>query len=216
VEETQTAQAHRSWKADPRDEENSLRLAISADGAMVPLTGGEWAEVRTLAIGEVPSCPAEKDPLPQVHVRQLSYFSRLRDAATFTDLAEVETRRRHLVQAKEVCAVMDGADWLQSFVEIHRADAVRLLDFPHAAEHLAKLLEDLSTSGLTFPSQMLERCWHLLKHRGPGALARLADRLTEKETGRRSRASWVFAQATVPDAVSHLSPRWLANRFRDG
>lgn len=185
VEEVQTSEAHRPWKEDLSDEENNLRLAISADGAMVPLTGGEWAEARTLAIGEVPPCPAEKDPLPQVHVRQLSYFSRLTDAATFTDLVEIETRRRHLVQAKEVCAVMDGADWLQSFVEIHRADAVRILDFPHAAEHLAKLLEALSTSGLTFPPQMLERCLHLLKHRGPEALAHMADCLTEAETGRQ-------------------------------
>jgi hypothetical protein len=29
------------------------KLLLSADGAMVPLVGGEWAEVRTLAIGEV-------------------------------------------------------------------------------------------------------------------------------------------------------------------
>ena len=184
VEEAQTAEAHQPWKADPSEEKNDLRLAISADGAMVPLTGGEWAEVRTLAIGEVPPCSAEKVPLPSVHVQKLSYFSRLTDAATFTDLAEVETRRRHLVQAKGVCAVMDGADWLQSLVEIHRADAVRILDFPHAAEHLVKLLEALSTSGLTLPPQMMERCLHVLKHRGPGALARMAERLTETEMGR--------------------------------
>jgi hypothetical protein len=174
-------QARLPWKEDPSEEENDLRLVISADGAMVPLTGGEWAEVRTLALGEAPACPVEKDSFPQVHVRTLSYFSRLRDAATFTDLAEVETRRRHLVQAKEACAVMVGADWLQAFVEIHRADAVRILDFPHAAEHLAKLLEALRKSGLTLPAKLLERCLHLLKHRGPSTLARMADRLTKAE-----------------------------------
>lgn len=184
VEEVQTAEAHRPWKEEANGGENTFRLAMSADGAMVPLTGGEWAETRTLAIGEVPACSVEKEPLPQVHVRKLSYFSRLTDAATFTDLAEVETRRRAIVQAKEVCAVMDGADWLQSFVDLHRADAVRILDFPHAAEHLSKLLEALTTSGLTLPPKMLERCLHVLKHRGPSALARMADRLTEAETER--------------------------------
>jgi hypothetical protein len=99
-------------------------------------------------------------------------------------LAEVETRRRHLVQAKEVCAVMDGADWLQTFVEIHRRAAVRILDFPHAAEHLTKLLEALTTSGLTLPPKMLERCLHVLKHRGPSSLGHMADRLSEDETQR--------------------------------
>ena len=156
VEEAQTAAARRPWKEDCSDEENDLRMVISADGAMVPLTGGEWAEVRTLAMGEVPP-PAGAQDLPHVHVHKLSYCSRLTDAATFTDLAEAETRRRHLVSAKEVCAVMDGADWLQAFVEMHRSDAVRMLDFPHEASHLAKVLEALSARGLTFHAQMLER-----------------------------------------------------------
>lgn len=184
VEDVQTMAAQEPWKADPGQEKNHLRLVLSADGAMVPLRAGEWAEVRTLAIGEVPDCPTEHAPLAPVHVQKLSYFSRLTDAATFTNLAEVETRRRHLVQAKEVCAVMDGAEWLQSFVEIHRADAVRILDFPHAAEHLAKLLQALHTSEQPLPSLLLQRCLHLLKQRGPRALARVAQRLTEKETGR--------------------------------
>jgi len=137
VEEKQTADAQQPWKEEADAQENNSRMAISADGAMVPLIEGEWAEVRTRAIGEVPSGCADPE---KVHVGNLSYFSRLTDAAHFPDVAEVETRRRHLVQAKEVCAVMDGADWLQTFVEIHRRDAVRILDFPHAAEHLTKLL----------------------------------------------------------------------------
>lgn len=181
VEEKQTTEAQGQWQEEADPPENPSRLAFSADGAMVPLLGGEWAEVRTLAIGEVPARAADAE---HVHVGALSYFSRLTDAAAFTDLAEVETRRRKLIQAQEVCAVMDGADWLQSFVEIHRANAVRILDFPHAAEHLTKLLEALEASGSVFPPQMLERCLHVLKHRGPAPLARLANRLTEQQTQR--------------------------------
>lgn len=73
-----------------------------------PLLVGEWAEVRTLATGEGPAGPAA---LETVHARELSSLSRLTDAATFPNLAEVETRRRKLIQAREVTAVMDGADW---------------------------------------------------------------------------------------------------------
>lgn len=178
VEDQQTAQAHEPWKEETNAPENLERLAISADGAMVPLTGGAWAEVRTLAIGAVPTGSADPE---QVHVGDLSYFSRLTEAADFSELVEVETRRRQLVQAKEVCAVMDGADWLQTLVDIHRGDAIRILDFPHAAEHLNQLLEALTALGHVFPARMLERCLHVLKHRGPGALVRMADRLTERE-----------------------------------
>lgn len=154
VEEKQTAEAQEPWKEAATEPEKPSRMAISADGAMVPLTGGEWAEVRTIAIGAVPADSADGET---VHVGALSYFSRLTDAAHFTDLAEVETRRRHLIEAQEVCAVMDGADWLQSFVEVHRGDAVRILDFPHAAEHLTKLLEALTASKLVLPPRALER-----------------------------------------------------------
>jgi hypothetical protein len=194
VEDQQTAQAHEPWKEEANAPDSSARLAISADGAMVPLLGGEWAEVRTLAIGEVPTGSADPE---QVHVGNLSYFSRLTDATHFTDLAEVETRRRHLVQAKEVCAVMDGADWLQTLVDIHRPDALRILDFPHAAEHLNQLLEAVSALGHVFPAKMLERCLHVLKQRGPGALVRMADRLTEQE----------LHQEAVREHVTYLRKR---------
>src|SRR4051812_36220339 len=47
---------------------------FSADGAMVPLVGGVWAEVKTLAIGTLrPNLP----PDPARHCADLSYFSRL-------------------------------------------------------------------------------------------------------------------------------------------
>lgn len=59
VEEKQTADAQEPWKEEANAPEHPSRLAISADGAMVPLTGGAWAEVRTLAIGVVPTGPAD-------------------------------------------------------------------------------------------------------------------------------------------------------------
>lgn len=76
-------------------------------------------------------------------------------------------RRRKLVQAEQVGAVTDGADWLQSFFDVHRPDALRILDFPHAAEHVASLLSAAEQAGLHVPLKMLQRCLHILKHRGP-------------------------------------------------
>ena len=86
-------------------------------------------------------------------------------------------RRRKVVQAHHVCAVSDGAEWLQTFFDVHRADAVRILDFPHAAEHLSALLEAVGHAGLHLPADLLSRCLHVLKHRGPSVLLRLAARL---------------------------------------
>ena len=51
------------------------KMQISADGAMVPLQHGIWAEVRTLVIGEVEASQGEQGE-GEVHARNLSYFSR--------------------------------------------------------------------------------------------------------------------------------------------
>ncbi len=176
VAAAQTAQAKAPMQEEAQGKTDPARLAISADGACVPLLHGEWAEVRTVAIGEVEErCTAEGEH--EIHVGQVSYFSRLTDAETFADLAEVEMRRRKVIQAEQVCAVTDGADWLQGFIDLHRSDAVRILDFPHAAEHVSDLLEALEKMGHHFPVQMLERCLHVLKHRGPGPLFRMSQHL---------------------------------------
>ena len=96
----------------------------------MPLRGGVWAEVKTLVIGEVLAPTSETTT---ARTTAHSYFSRLTDAATFADLASVEIERRGVERARAVCAVQDGADWLQGFVDGHRQDAVRILDFAHEA-----------------------------------------------------------------------------------
>lgn len=152
------------------------RLAVSADGAYVPLLGGQWAEVRTVVVGEVEQERAANGE-QEVHVRHLSYFSRMTDAETFADLAEVELRWRGVSGAQQICAVTDGADWLQGFLDLHCPQAVRILDFPHAAEHLNLLLQALSQAGMDLPADLLERLCHRLKHYGPALLLRLLWRL---------------------------------------
>jgi len=74
---------------------------LSADGAMVPLVGGTWGEVKLLAIGAVGARCWEKDEWV-VHSDALSYFSRMTDAQTFAEVARVETHRRGTERAGRV------------------------------------------------------------------------------------------------------------------
>lgn len=130
---------------------------VSADGAMVPLLGGEWAEVRTVAIGTV---DAES---PEPHARDIRYFSRLCDAKTFHRLAALPIHRAGTEKAGVVCAVMDGADWLQDFCDLLCPDAVRILDFPHAAEHLSTAAQAVYGPGTAQTSEWLGRQCSQLK-----------------------------------------------------
>jgi hypothetical protein len=56
---------------------------------MVPLVKGEWAEVKTLAIGVVER--RLRDGVMQAHTGQISYFSRMADHMSFARASAVET-----------------------------------------------------------------------------------------------------------------------------
>src|SRR6266705_1764300 len=129
---------------------------------MVHLVGGEWVEVKTLALGEV-----TRNRRGEVCTQYLSYCSRLSDAASFAEAALVETHRRGLERASEVCAVQDGAQWLQGLVDSHCADAVRILDCAHAAEYINEIGQVVRTAGGRLPVTWLEGVLHRLKHQGP-------------------------------------------------
>src|SRR5207237_1002855 len=103
----------------PLDEELELLpgdLTPSLVEHLVPLVGGEWAEVKTLALGVVQELVVNRRGEPEVHTTALSYFSRLTDHETCGRLATVETHRRGTETAGVVCAVVDGAEWEQGFI----------------------------------------------------------------------------------------------------
>jgi len=137
-------------------------LQVSVDGAMISLVGQQWVEVKTLAIGAV-----VREPDGEVRAREPSYFSRRADHAAFRRLALVETYRRGVGTAGVVVAVQDGADWLQGFVDFHRRDAVRVLDFPHAVEYLTRASHEAFGAGTAATSEWIGQQAHALKHDGP-------------------------------------------------
>ncbi len=94
------AQVERLKQEAPQAPAGAEKQALSGDGAMVHLVGGEWAEVKTLAMGEV-----TRNRRGEVCTQQLSYCSRLGDAASFEHATLLATHRRGLERASGVCAV---------------------------------------------------------------------------------------------------------------
>lgn len=155
------------------------KMQISADGAMVPLLHGVWAEVRTLVIGEVEASKGKQGE-GEVHARNLSYFSRKVSAQEFQRLALVEIQRRGIENAKAVAAVMDGADWEQNFIDFHCPQAERILDFAHAAQHISPIGEHLHGEHTPQNQAWLKDRLHLLKHEGPDAILNEFETLQRK------------------------------------
>jgi hypothetical protein len=183
---------------------------ISVDGAMVSLVHKEWAEVRTLAVGVVEKPVMERGE-PVVHTGQVSYFSRLCDADTFGRLATVETHRRGTENAGTVCAVVDGAEWEQGFIDLQCPKAVRILDFGHAGEHVAaagRVVYGEDTEAL--------RAWlgpqlHTLKHEQPEMVVGDLQRLKEGAPG--GQAVNGDGVHRIDEQIGYLEKRYEQMRY---
>jgi hypothetical protein len=162
VVETELARLVRDLPAAPDGAETHL---VSVDGAMVPIVGGTWREVRTLAIGRV--CHGAD---ATVTTDELSYCCRMLDAERFADLATVEIHRRGVEHARVVAAVADGALWCQSFFDLHVPGSVRILDFPHAVEHVSAVASAVFGDGSDATATWVATQRQALRHGDPQAV----------------------------------------------
>jgi hypothetical protein len=177
---------------------------LSVDGAMVPVLHREWAEVKTLAIGTIGE-PVLEGGQPVVHARELSYFSRQAQHQSFAQLATVETHRRGTERAGRVCAVVDGAEWQQKFIDLHRPDAVRILDWAHGAEYLAKASQAAFRAGTPEASDWMGTQLQQLKHGDPQqVLGKLRELHQELETADGANAE---AVKVVKGSLEYLEKR---------
>jgi hypothetical protein len=77
-------------------EKKSVKLVVSNDGAHISLRGNVWEEVKTMAVGEVQenTKPSKQRPNQEIKLVNISYFSRMTDSDTFTELIIGELERR--------------------------------------------------------------------------------------------------------------------------
>ncbi len=157
----ETAEAARILREHPTAPAGPDTLVFSVDGAMVPIVGGQWREVRTLAVGELLPPRTTRDGVLR-ETSNLSYFS------------------------------LDGAEWCQSFIDYHYAEAVRILDHPHAAEHITLIGQSATPAGPLLSAAECARLRTELKQDGPaGVLAELR--------------ALVEAQGDLPQVVKALA-----------
>ena len=139
-------------------ERGPQRQQVSADGAMVRLRGGEWKEVRTLVIGTVTA--GNDGPV----LSEQSYYSRLCNHDTFIEGSRGEFFRRGTENVKDVEAVMDAADWLSQLAEEHCPNALRILDFTHAADAIVAAAHAAFGQGTAACAAWIGPQLHELRH----------------------------------------------------
>ncbi len=196
------------------------KVVLEPDGAMVPLVKGEWAEVKSVVIGEAQET-VDANGERQVTLQQTSSFSRLTDCEDFGRQSLIETVTRGVDKAQEVGVVSDGAEWIQGFTDYHRPDAKRILDFAHAAEYVAAIGQGVYGEGTSASQEWLEKQLHTLKQEGGHpvlaglravvrehgekpemreALAYLEKRASQMQYGQFSQQGWPIGSGAVESA----------------
>jgi hypothetical protein len=183
----QTAEVARLEREAPAVPAGLAKLFMRVDGAQVPLVGGEWGEVKTLVLGVVQP-PQVVQGETVVRTAEHSYFSRMSDSEVFARVALVETQRRGVETAGAVGFVTDGSEWLPKFADYHRHDAVRILDFPHAGEHLAAVGQAGLGEGSSAAQSGRETQLHALKHQGPPTVLAEVQRLVATQPAESAAA----------------------------
>ena len=99
-----------------------------------------------------------------MHAHDIRYFSRLCCAHDFIRQAALPCYQRGVARAEIVVAVTDGADWIQEFIDAHCREAVRIIDFPHAAGYVADVAKAAFGPGTREVAIWLSTWLHELKH----------------------------------------------------
>jgi hypothetical protein len=175
------------------------RLYIEMDGILARLRGSDgkgsdvWREVKVGAVFWVESGRHASKLAALVGVVKaicrsvrvwvdrpkgvVSYVAGLWPAATFGVRLYAEAVMRGLEQATEVVLLGDGAAWIWKLAEEHFPDAIQILDFHHAQEHLWSVANSVWGEGSAKAKAWVEAQIeaHLIRGDAKGLVEAIAD-----------------------------------------
>jgi hypothetical protein len=99
--------------------------------------------------------------------------------------------------------VSDGAEWIQGFVDFHRPDAVRILDFPHALGYVAQAGQAVYGEGAAAFTLWFTTQRQTLQHGDPEEVLHALQQLAANAQQRKAAA----ALATVRESLGYLEKR---------
>lgn len=82
----------------------------------------------------------------------------------FGAAVHAEARRRGLARARRVYVLMDGAPWLWNVAQDRFSQAIQVLDFHHASEHLWAIAHHLHGEGTDAARAWAQALLHQLRH----------------------------------------------------
>jgi hypothetical protein len=151
-------------------------FCVSADGTGAPMRRkalrgrkgkrlGQRARTREVKVGAVfthrhpekRQDPKKKHPRPERDYQSTSYVAQICTAQDFGLVLRAEALRRGMAWAEVVVFLGDGAAWVWKLARLNFPDAVYVLDFYHATEHLTLLANALLGEGSAHAKKLFRR-----------------------------------------------------------
>lgn len=130
------------------------RACVSVDGTTVLTREEGWKEVKGTTISAVQERPGRNAPgregksqgatvssEPEIRLTRHSYRMRLADVDRFALVQGAESDRRRVQYAQELVSVNDGSPWCWRVSGDNHPEAVEILDWSHALEHLSAVAQ---------------------------------------------------------------------------
>ena len=140
-------------------------VSLDATGVRQQGPGGRRADGRMAYVGMVYNPSSEHDPR-RPPPRQVRYLSGFFDLDALGWQLHREALEAGWIKADQQIALSDGGSGLESFFKRFFPNAVCILDFYHAKEHLVELAQALYADDEPTRQTWLDDACHRLKHEG--------------------------------------------------
>lgn len=166
------------WGAPCKRAEPKGRMGVAMDGGMIHIRNEGWKELKVGSLFDVevrPTRDAETGEwIELAHAVNNSYVAHLGGPEIFGQMVWAEAARRDWEQAADTEAIGDGAPWIWNLTLEHFYDSRQVVDWYHAAEHLAGVARLLKDEG-----GLAEKRWYNARETTlfEGQAARIAQEL---------------------------------------
>jgi hypothetical protein len=106
--------------------------------------------------------PEQPDAEWEIQAKNMTYFCDIQEAHEFGNLLWATGVQRRAQRAQELIFVSDGAEWIWNLVEFYYPQAIQIVDWFHAVEHLtpvAALLGAESAAARTWLKRVRDDLW---------------------------------------------------------
>lgn len=139
-------------------------INVSSDGGMVLIREEGWKEAKMSVFSGVVQEKEASEEEQSIRLEKHSYQVGLWDAESLGQHQYLEGARRGIGEHYSLTSVNDGAPWIERVTRLNYPQAVMILDWQHACEHLRQagysLFEDQPSQAKQWSKEQIERLWY--------------------------------------------------------